>query len=44
MDARNNSSDSFKVSEQYADRKRGFSDWINMMKSSNEEKDHWVQF
>lgn len=42
MDARNNSSDSFKVSEQYADRKRGFSDWINMMKSSNEEKDHWV--
>ncbi|XP_019177440.1 PREDICTED: protein FREE1-like [Ipomoea nil] len=29
-------------SEQLADRKKGFTDWMKIMKPQNEEKDHWV--
>ncbi|XP_057981801.1 protein FREE1-like isoform X2 [Malania oleifera] len=39
---RDEPSDSFKVSEQLSEKKKGFADWINLMKPSNEEKDHWV--
>ncbi|KAK9284171.1 hypothetical protein L1049_023339 [Liquidambar formosana] len=41
MGGRNKPSD-FKVSEQLSDKKKGFSDWMNLMKPSNEEKDYWV--
>lgn len=33
-----------KVSEQPSEKKKGFVDWVNLMKPSNEEKDHWVRF
>lgn len=31
-------------SEQLADRKKGFTDWMKIMRPQNEEKDHWVEF
>ncbi|KAK1290456.1 hypothetical protein QJS10_CPB18g01149 [Acorus calamus] len=31
-----------KSSEQQTEKKKGFGDWINLMKQSNEEKNHWV--
>ncbi|GJT66733.1 FREE1-like protein [Tanacetum coccineum] len=34
--------DGMTVSEQVAEKKKGFPDWINLMKPGNEEKDHWV--
>ncbi|KAJ4966198.1 hypothetical protein NE237_018047 [Protea cynaroides] len=35
-------SDSVKTSEQPTERKKGFGDWMNLIKPGNEEKDHWV--
>ncbi|KAM7256347.1 hypothetical protein ACFE04_012088 [Oxalis oulophora] len=40
MGGRSKPSDSIKPAEQTAERKRF--DWINLMKTVNEEKDHWV--
>ena len=34
--------DGMTVSEQVAEKKKGFPDWINLRKPVNEEKDHWV--
>nr|DAD41674.1 TPA_asm: hypothetical protein HUJ06_015997 [Nelumbo nucifera] len=42
MGGRSKPSESIKLSEQSTERKKGFSDWVNLMKPSNEEKDHWV--
>lgn len=44
MGGRNKPSDISKVSEQPSEKKKGFVDWVNLMKPSNEEKDHWVRF
>jgi hypothetical protein len=35
-------SKSFKLNEQSTEKKKGFTDWINLVKPVNEEKDHWV--
>lgn len=35
-------SDSLKTNEQPTDKKKGFGDWMNLIKPVNEEKDHWV--
>ncbi|KAI4374908.1 hypothetical protein MLD38_012845 [Melastoma candidum] len=35
-------SDISKANEQPAERRRGFTDWMNIIKPGNEEKDHWV--
>uniref|UniRef100_A0A1D1YQ44 Arrestin domain-containing protein A n=1 Tax=Anthurium amnicola TaxID=1678845 RepID=A0A1D1YQ44_9ARAE len=35
-------SDTGKQPEQPTEKKKGLTDWINMMKPANEEKDHWV--
>ncbi|PSS36568.1 hypothetical protein CEY00_Acc01085 [Actinidia chinensis var. chinensis] len=42
MGERNKPSDIPRVSEQFSDKKKGFVDWVNMMKPTNVEKDHWV--
>ncbi|KAK1276371.1 hypothetical protein QJS04_geneDACA016770 [Acorus gramineus] len=34
--------DAGKSFEQQTEKKKGFGDWINLMKPGNEEKDHWV--
>ncbi|XP_057975540.1 protein FREE1 [Malania oleifera] len=34
--------DSFKTTEQSIDKKKGLTDWMNLIKPVNEEKDHWV--
>ncbi|EEF52759.1 zinc finger protein, putative [Ricinus communis] len=34
--------ESSKTVEQAAEKKKGFVDWMNLMKPGNEEKDHWV--
>lgn len=34
--------ESVKINEQLAERKKGFGDWMNLIKPANEEKDHWV--
>ncbi|ERN02319.1 hypothetical protein AMTR_s00084p00172980 [Amborella trichopoda] len=34
--------DSSKLSDQPAEKKKNFADWMNLMKPANEEKDHWV--
>ncbi|XP_024973752.1 protein FREE1-like [Cynara cardunculus var. scolymus] len=34
--------DGVTISEQPAEKKKGFPDWKNLMKPGNEEKDHWV--
>jgi len=31
-----------KPNEQPTERKKGFGDWMNLIKPANEEKDHWV--
>lgn len=36
------SADSGKPSEQPSEKKKGFADWMIMMKPGNEEKEHWV--
>jgi hypothetical protein len=35
-------SDSLKTNEQPTEKKKGFGDWMNIIKPVNEEKDHWV--
>ncbi|XP_030498881.2 protein FREE1 [Cannabis sativa] len=35
-------SESFKMNEQSTEKKKGFTDWMNLVKPVNEEKDHWV--
>ncbi|XP_058179751.1 protein FREE1-like isoform X2 [Rhododendron vialii] len=42
MGGRNKPSDISKVSEQPSEKKKGFVDWVNLMKPSTEEKDHWI--
>ncbi|CAI0446899.1 unnamed protein product [Linum tenue] len=42
MGGRPKPSDHSKISEQTAERKKGFGDWMNFIKPANEEKDHWV--
>lgn len=42
MGGRNRPSEPLKTNEQPTDRKKGFADWMNLMKPGNEEKDHWV--
>lgn len=34
--------DGVTISEQLAEKKKGFPDWKNLIKPGNEEKDHWV--
>ncbi|XP_010935133.1 protein FREE1 isoform X2 [Elaeis guineensis] len=34
--------DGAKLSELPTEKKKGFADWLNLMKPGNEEKDHWV--
>ena len=36
-------SDSFKASDHLLEKKKGFGDWMNLVKPGNEEKDHWVK-
>uniref|UniRef100_A0A7N0R820 Uncharacterized protein n=1 Tax=Kalanchoe fedtschenkoi TaxID=63787 RepID=A0A7N0R820_KALFE len=31
-----------KTAEQQPEKKKGFTDWMNVIKPANEEKDHWV--
>lgn len=40
---RDRHSDLGKQSEQSSEKKKGFTDWVNMIKPGNEEKDHWVR-
>ncbi|KAK4803533.1 hypothetical protein SAY86_003350 [Trapa natans] len=42
MGGRSRPSDTSKIDEQPAEKKKGFADWINLIKPGNEEKDHWV--
>ena len=42
MGGRSRPADSFKANEQPMDKKKGFGDWMNIIKPGNEEKDHWV--
>ncbi|PIA27853.1 hypothetical protein AQUCO_07500040v1 [Aquilegia coerulea] len=39
---RSRQSDPGKQSEQPTEKKKGFTDWVNLIKPGNEEKDHWV--
>lgn len=34
--------ESSKTLEQPTEKKKGFVDWMNLIKPGNEEKDHWV--
>ncbi|KAG9442752.1 hypothetical protein H6P81_018606 [Aristolochia fimbriata] len=36
------SSDGSKIPDSPGEKKKGFADWMNLMKPGNEEKDHWV--
>lgn len=31
-----------RTNEQPTEKKRGFGDWMNLIKPADEEKDHWV--
>ncbi|TYJ46128.1 hypothetical protein E1A91_A02G099600v1 [Gossypium mustelinum] len=42
MGGRSRPSDSLKTTEQPSEKKKGFGDWMNLMKPGTEEKDHWV--
>ena len=42
MGGRSRPADSFKANEQPMDKKKGFGEWMNIIKPGNEEKDHWV--
>lgn len=35
-------SESYKPNDQVPERKKGFAEWVNIIKPPNEEKDHWV--
>ncbi|KAI5655952.1 hypothetical protein M9H77_24745 [Catharanthus roseus] len=39
---RSRPSETSKLAEPPTEKKRGFGDWMNFMKATNEEKDHWV--
>ncbi|KAF8406614.1 hypothetical protein HHK36_008704 [Tetracentron sinense] len=41
MGGRSKPSDSVNLSEQTNEKKKGFVDWVNLIKPGNEEKDHW---
>lgn len=43
MSGRTRPSEYPKVAEQPAEKKKGFTDFMNLMKPVNEEKDHWVK-
>lgn len=43
MGGRSQAPESLKTTEQPAEKKRGFADWMNLMKPGMEEKDHWVK-
>lgn len=42
MGGRSRPTESHKMAEQPAEKKKGFADWLTAMKPVNEEKDHWV--
>lgn len=42
MGGRSRPSDAPRINEQQAEKKKGLADWMNLIKPSNEEKDHWV--
>lgn len=42
MGGRIRPSESLKTTEQPTEKKKGFADWMNIIKPGNEEKDHWV--
>ncbi|XP_022769221.1 protein FREE1 isoform X2 [Durio zibethinus] len=42
MGGRSRTPESLKTTEQPAEKKRGFADWMNLIKPGIEEKDHWV--
>ncbi|KAA8537497.1 hypothetical protein F0562_027105 [Nyssa sinensis] len=42
MGGRSKPSDSFKTTEQPTEKKKGFPDWMNLIKPGNEEKEHWI--
>ncbi|XP_059623445.1 protein FREE1-like [Cornus florida] len=42
MGGRNKPSDPLNISEQPSEKKKGFGDWMNLMKPENLEKDHWI--
>ncbi|XP_021827530.1 protein FREE1 isoform X1 [Prunus avium] len=42
MGGRIKPTESLKPNEQSAERKKGLTDWMNIIKPGNEEKDHWV--
>ncbi|KAJ7957894.1 FYVE zinc finger [Quillaja saponaria] len=42
MGGRSRPSESIKMNEQLTEKKKGLTDWMNMIKPANEEKDHWV--
>lgn len=44
MGGRSRPSDVPKTTEQSTEKKKGFTDWMTMIKPANEEKDHWVKF
>ncbi|KAK4744761.1 hypothetical protein SAY87_011073 [Trapa incisa] len=41
MGGRSRPSDAPKINEQPSEKKKGFADWMNLMKPNNEVKDHW---
>ena len=42
MGGNNKPSNSVKLSDHFLEKKKGFGDWMNLVKPGNEEKDHWV--
>ncbi|KAJ9542412.1 hypothetical protein OSB04_028918 [Centaurea solstitialis] len=42
MGGRTKPADTFKVTEQSTEKKKGLGDWMNIIKPPNEEKEHWV--
>ncbi|XP_061367436.1 protein FREE1-like isoform X2 [Gastrolobium bilobum] len=42
MGGNGRSAESLKTNEQPTEKKKGFGDWMNLIKPANEEKDHWV--
>ena len=43
MGGRSRPLESLNTTEQPAEKKKGFADWMNMIKPGIEEKDHWVK-
>ncbi|KAK4795025.1 hypothetical protein SAY86_013019 [Trapa natans] len=44
MGGRSRPSDAPQINEQPSEKKKGFADWMNLMKPNNEVKDHWLVF